>query len=154
MDQEREIIMGMYEFGEYLFGTIIMINIMLMAFGGLPDAGFILGSNNPANGIGNPGSIGFNELDQNGTFSGTPYASPTVTPENSNLLENLLFDKIPKIFGYIAMGLFGFAIAIHWIGLPTIVEWTFIAPLGIFMLFYSGFFIARLIGSLRGGGSV
>lgn len=147
--------MGLYDFGEYLFGSIVLMNIMLIAFGGLTDTGFILNDGIPS-GVHTINTININQLDQNGTFSGTPYAvaNNTTSIQNSNFFESLGFNKLPAIVQYITMALFGFAIAINYIGLPGIIAWPLITAISIFMLFYAGFFFLRIVGSLRGGGSV
>lgn len=148
--------MGLYDFGEYLFGTIVVINILLMAFGGLPQNDFLQSNDHLDSGLTTVGVVNVNGLDQNGSLSGTPYATPTQTgvEERSTLFLNLGFADLPKVFGLITMALFGFAIAITWMGLHPIITWVLVAPISVFMLFFGVFFIFRLIGSLRGGGSV
>lgn len=148
--------MGLYDFGEYLFGTIIVINIMLMAFGSLPTNDFLQANDHLDPGLRTVGVVNVNQLDQNSSLNGTPYAGATQTgvEERSNLFLNLGFADLPKVAGFITMALFGFAVAISWMGLHPLVNWVLIAPLSVFMLFFGVFFIFRLIGSLRGGGSV
>lgn len=140
--------MGLYELGEAVFGMIIFMNIMLMAFGGLTSNGFIL--QGTPTGIVSSDSIDFNSLNQNGQFNTTPYITATVSGERSAFLPQLIYGDIQKMYAYVQMGLFGFAIAIHYIGLPAVVEWLLVTPMSIIMLFYTGLFLIKILSAFRG----
>lgn len=142
--------MGFLETGFGVFALIIIWNIFLVGFGGIPNSAFISDQN--FSGLERVGQVNVNLVDP--VIPVIPYVTPTTNPE-----ENKPF--FPEAFGLVSQTqklaskiIFGGADAIEQSAIPSPLNWVLSLIIKIFMTAYVGLFLYTLASGILGGSLV
>jgi len=147
--------MGFYEFGQSIVAMVVIVVIMLVAFGGFQNQSLVQpyfpgdGSFNGPNDINNALN------DKTSTLSGTPYAETTPTStstKNNDPFQNLSFGYLTQAFNLITVLPFAALDALSFIGLPSQIVYVIGSIILVFGGIFLLFFLVNVGGSLFGRG--
>lgn len=135
--------MGFLETGFPIFAIILLWNVYLVGFGGIPQSDYLDEQNL---------SVSVNDIDQSSTQP-TPYISPTESPEPNIPFLSDAFDGAIKTANLVRQITFGGAEALDRSGIPQpinqIVSFIFQA----FMFGYIALLLFTFVSAIRGGGA-
>lgn len=142
--------MGFHEFGQSIFGIIIFMAAMLVAFGGYQNQDIYQGF--LPQGVTNPNDINNTNV-LISTSQATPFATTTSanSGQDNNPLLNLIFNQIGQIFKSITELPGALIDMFTYMGLPRQIAFPLIVGVSVTVVVYVTYYIAQVgVGALAG----